>query len=311
VRTAFYHPSAVPPRDWLFFAALLWERIQVNDLLRHALSANPDYVASNPDAAMLLHLLRETSICTTDPPVVAQNLPEKEERPWIDYLEDANRALEKLLSQEELPPERRVVPSTEQLIRLSTLSNQMLLHDRFATVFANVDFFFAHGRSFVNDMPPTQHLLIRAVEAVVPLAPSQLSVAQLEEFRADTALQRQRCRELMTSELRRFEGVATEAEFVASLNHITEFLREQLALLEIRCRQYKVDVAKKVFGLTFAAPAALQVMGSVLAVPFLQPAAILATLSIAAADYLAAREKHHAELRSAPWAYLLSLKQQM
>ena len=186
--------------------------------------------------------------------------------------------------------------------------NQLLLHRRFTAFFPNVDFFFADDRSFVTGTHSPEHLLLRGVEAVVPTAPSEVSMAQFESFRADTAVQRQRCRDLMASELRRFQTIATEAEFLAALRHITELLREQLALLEIRCRQHKVDVIKKVFGLTLAAPAALQVMSSVLAVPFLQPAAVLSVLSIAAADYLAARERHNAELRTAPWAYLLSLK---
>jgi hypothetical protein len=308
MRTAFYHPSALPPRDWLFFAALLWERIHVSDLVGSALRDHPEYVAATPDAAMLLRLISETSICTSAPPLLAQDLPSDQEQAWTAYLSGANQPLAAFLSQEELPPERRTILSAEQLVALATLMDQVVLHDRFTAVFPSVDFFFADNHAFITSAHSRQHLLLQGVEAPIPRVPNHVSIAQLEAFRAETALQRQRCRDAMATELARFETIGTEQDFVAAVRQVGDVLREQLELLEARCRQHKVNVMKKAFGVTLAAPAALQVIASALAVPLFQPAAIVSVLSLAAADYLAARERHQAELRSAPWAYLMSLK---
>ena len=308
MRTAFYHPSALPPRDWLFLAALLWERIHISDGIGYVLHNHPEYVAANADAAMLLHLITESSICTTAPPVPAQDLPTDQEQDWNTYLHRVNQGLSHILSQEELPPEKRTVLSPEQLVMFGTLMNQVLLNDRFAKVFPNVDFFFADHRSFVTGAHSRQHLLLHSMEAFVPQVPTQVSIAQIESFRSETAIQRQRCRDLMAGELASFETITTESDFVAALGRVTDVMREELEMLEARCRQHRVDIVKKVFGLTLAAPAAIQVLASALSVPFLQPAAMLSALSLAAADYLAAREKHQAELRSAPWAYLMNLR---
>lgn len=308
MRTAFYHPCALPPRDWLVFAALLWDRIHVSDLVGQMLRDRPEYVASNADAALLLRLITETTVCATDPPAPAQELPTELAQAWNAHLQRAIQGFEAILSQEEIPPEKRTIPSPDQLLDIGTAMNQVVLHDRFTEVFPTVDFFFADQHSFVAGTHSTQQLLVRAVEGLVPRLPSGLSIAQLESFRAETALQRQRCHDLMVAELARFEVVATEAEYLDALRRVTDVLREQSEVLEARCQQHKVDTVKKLFGVTLAAPAALQLVTALLGVPFLQPAAILSVLSIAGADYLAARERHQAELRSAPWAYLLNLK---
>lgn len=307
-RAAFYHPSALPPRDWLFLAALLWERIHISNVIGDVLHNHPEYVAANADAAMLLRLITESSICATSPPAPTQNLSKDQDREWQVYLNEVCQVLERFISEEDVPPERRTVASPEDLIKFSTLGNQVMLNERFAIAFPNIDYFFADHRSFVTGTHSSQHLLLHSVEAFVPQVPTQLSIGQLESFRADTALQRQRCRELMARELASFGTITAESDFVAALRRITDVMREQVELLKARCQQHRVDTVKRVFGLTLAAPATLQVMASALDVPFLQPAAVLAALSLAAADYLAAREKYQSELRSAPWAYLMSLR---
>jgi hypothetical protein len=117
MRSAFYHPCAVPPRDWLLFAALLWERIQVSDFVRRALCDRPEYVASNADAAMLLRLMTETNICTTEMPATAQEgLSAAQEQAWTDYLRNASRGMEFIISMKDIPEAQRVRPSTEQLV---------------------------------------------------------------------------------------------------------------------------------------------------------------------------------------------------
>jgi len=307
MRTAFYHPSAVPPRQWLSLAALFWERIHLSELVVQVLRDHPEYVAANADAAVLFAFITETDICTWQPPAAVGVLPPGEGDEWDDYLLNATRSLENMLLQEDIPVTERKVPSVPDLIRVATLMNQMLLHERFAAVFPGIDFFFADRAAFVGTCP-RQNMLMRSVEAFVPRLPSTLSVARITAFRADTTLQRQRFREALEVELARFEMVSAESDFVLALRRVTDVLQEQLELLQVRCRQHRVEIVKRTFGLTLAAPAVLQVLGSALAVPFLQPAAIAAVLSLAAADYLAARERHQVDLRSAPWAYLMSLR---
>lgn len=92
------------------------------------------------------------------------------------------------------------------------------------------------------------------------------------------------------------------------MTQLSGVLEEQLHLLEARFTVHKVETATKVFGLTLAAPAALQVLSSALSVPVFQPAAVISALALTAAEYLAARESRRAERDAAPWAYLLDLK---
>ena len=311
MRTAFYYPSAVPPREWLIRAALLWDHIYVSKSALSFFREFPRYAARNADVAMFVRIASEPGICATTPPLARDEPPSSQLTGYMAHTHKLKKGLEAMapgFASGRRSTAKQKTASLTAIVDVSTAWNQVLLNRQFTAVFPDMDFFFADHRSFVSATDSQQRLFLASIQGIVPIASPRISIAQLKSFRADTAAQRRRYRELLESEISRFGRISSETEFVLALDQVKDVLREQLTMLEARCRQHKIDVVKRAFGLTLAAPALLQVLGSFLTVPVLQPAAAIAALSLVAADYLAAREKRDADLRAAPWAYLLSLK---
>src|SRR5205807_9900163 len=110
-----------------------------------------------------------------------------------------------------------------------------------------VDFVCAEQEAFIDSSHSRNELFLSSVEAFVPSLTSEMSVSRLVAFRADTALQRQRFRHVLEVEISRFEIITSESDFVAALRDVKEILREQLALLEVRCRQHRLEIVKQTF----------------------------------------------------------------
>lgn len=216
MRRALYQSSAIPPRAWLIWAALIWERVQLSNGLPDTLRKFPEYTASDPDANLLLQLTAETDVCAYDSPGTDEaRLSSEEQLDWSAHCRQTTAALEEFIANEpeEVSKGKRYSVTAEQMLSLHTVMGKVLFPPQFRAAFPHVDLFCEDRSSVVTSDLSKSALVMTAVEAVVPVAPSSISMSQLQSFRAATALHRSRFSDLIASELRDFDDIATEGAF--------------------------------------------------------------------------------------------------
>lgn len=314
MRRAYYYDSVIPPKDWLIYASLLWDKIWVGQAVNQLSESYANEMLLDNDASLLYELMTKTDILDSSIPAKDTSLlSDEEEASFDEYLINASSQLESMLdgSRPEFmpPPGKKFDPPTyDQMIQLSTLMNQCLTPSWAQNAFHELDYFFVNASEFQKCHSLNANVLLTSIEAVVPEKPESMDLSKLTEFRERTQLQRLKFRQEVDKLSDDLFACSTEAELRVKVKLCGEYIREQLNTLEVNYRAYKIDAIKKTMGITFTAPALLGALSSVLHVPFYMPAAIVSAISLSIAEILLAIEKGKAEVAKSPWGYLSNIK---
>lgn len=308
MRKAYYYGSAVPPKDWLVYASLLWDKIWVGQNVKFLSETRADQMRSNSDGRFLQELLTKTTIIDVSDPVVdADALSEDEGERFHKYYEHANAVLEAMLAQ----PARDTPfdpPTYEEMVKVASLMNQAATPPWAQNAFRDLDYFFDSSHNFQECHSLNTTVLLTTIEAIIPKEPESIEMDKLIEFRENSHLQRLKFREEVD---KLFEGLfesSTDEDLQRKVKLCEEYILEQLNILELNYRAYKIDAVKKAMGITFTGPALVGALSSLLHVPFYMPAAIVSAIAISTAEILLAIEKGKSEISKSPWGYLRTMK---
>lgn len=314
MRKAYYYGTPVPPKDWLVYASLLWDKVWVGPELQWLSETFEKDMLLDNDSRFAYQLFTQSDILDVSLPVYEIKLLSEEEKyrfnHFYEKLSKFNQAVIDGTYPGVLPPpgEKFPPPTYEQMLQLASLFTQSLTPSWASKAFHELDYFFAHKSDFQEYHSLNANILQASIEAILPTNPNDVSTAQLIDFREATKLQRLKFRKEAEKLVNDLFACSTEDDLQRTTRLCEEYILEQINILEINYRSYKIEALKKVLGVTFAAPALLAALSSALHIPFYMPAAIISTISLASAEILLTVEKGKSEIMKSPWAYLRSLK---
>jgi len=308
VRHAYYYDDIVPPREWLVQASLLWERVWCGCL--------PSFIANfsglmqaDQDGQFLHELFVRTDIIATGPPAFDDSLlPDDLRARHGRMTQQLSKALDYIIEGvpfeiEYLEPGRESVsidpipkrpvgpPTFHDVRRMSTLFNNGIAPAWVDKGFPDLDFFFGDQRAAIRPSSAKANVLVRSIEAVLPVNVGDITLSQLIDFRETTRLRRLQFGRAADDLLNDVIDCSTEHDLQRAVRLCEEYIREQLSLLDVAYAACKMEAARRVMGVTFTAPALVAALSSAVHVPFYLPAAIVSSLSLASAEVLLALEK--------------------
>lgn len=317
IRRVFYASPNAPPRDWLIYASLLWDKIWVGPAfptnLFHTLSriSRKSSKISERERLLLKNESFYKDIASTDifdrteTTIKLESLT-KEERELYQATVDGTirRELKRLGA---TPYELSLLPgASEGILRFLSQTSP----DKALEVFPDLDFFFDDKKSFGAVFPLTGNVIVRSIQAAVPLRPDSVTVPQIMEFREKHRSQRTKLRyEIEANKF--FNSIlscSTPQELKDQLKLCEEYICEQLDLLNATYRECEISVAKKIMGIAYSPPALVSALCSALHIPFYVPGVIISAMMLETAEILSLLQMQKAKIGRSPWGYLRELK---
>src|ERR1051326_4646130 len=100
MRKAYYYDRGIPPKDWLIYASLVWDKVWLNpSALLLADSYAPEMLADS-DGAFLYDLITKTTILDTSIPTTDRDLLSQEENQrFTEFLNRGSHILQSVLDE--------------------------------------------------------------------------------------------------------------------------------------------------------------------------------------------------------------------
>lgn len=324
MRQAYYYDNVVPPKDWLIYAIMLWDKVWVGPHLKPLIEAYPSQRQEDKNVAFVTDLLTTTTFLDASNPTIDLSLLSEEERDRYEkMMAELNKCLDyfiegrpfqiiiegrRHLEIDPIPKKKLGPPKYGQMAIFSAMFTQCLTPSWVQKAFPGLDFFFYNERSFQKCHSLRTNVFVASIEAIIPKNPDSVTISQLVDFRERNQLQQRKFKIAADEIYNDILDCTTEEDLHHNVRLSEEFLREQLDMLELNYRKCKLDAAKKVMGITFTGPALLGALSAVLQIPFYAPAAIISAITLASADILFSIEKNRAEIRREPFGYLIEMK---
>lgn len=340
MRKVFYYDEAVPPKEWLIIASLLWDKIWISPIIANILSA--PHLFKTFEKSFIAEVFRKLDVFDFSDPLrdkdkqlallsdgeelehfkkaiaryVEKYLTNKQGS-WADifelhkkadfYLKIGNRGMGLQL----LKKISRIVDSKYEWSKINreiTSYNHAFFNSKFKEVYVDLDYFFEQEKTFQNYWPNTNKVFMYSVKSLLPIEPLRISSSQIRDFRQKTISERFRFKNESKNMLREILQATNEKDLRYSLQRFEDVLRSELDLLEKRYADCKIKSSFMSLSIIGGIPTSLHLLCQAVHVPIYDPATIIAGLSAAGASLISSINSYRAEINKSPWGFLLSLR---
>src|SRR6266581_7964435 len=123
---AYYYDSIIPPKDWLIYASLVWDKVWLNPSALLLTESYAPEMLVNSDGAFLYDLMTKTTILDTSIPATDRNLLSQDENQrFVEYLNRGSHILQSILDEPD-PVVKYDRPTYQQFVELLSLGNKAL-----------------------------------------------------------------------------------------------------------------------------------------------------------------------------------------
>ena len=315
-RKVFYCSQYIPPRDWLVYASLLWDKIWAGPSFPQNMFDTLDRLSAKSsdlshreerlieNRSFYVDLATKTDIFDKNEAEVDESKLSADEKVIFESLQDGSVHRERA----------RLGATTSELARIPSGSEAIAVYlsqvspQKVPQVLRETDIFFPDIQLFRNSFSVPANSLVSAIEAIVPKKPETLTIPQIQDFREAYGTKRNEFRRHARLTIEDICQCSTEKEFHATLKKCEDIILRQLSELEGSYRDCKIDAFRRAMYISFAPPAFIQVLSSALDVGFYELPTAVAGGSFAVADVIQTLKKGRREISRSPWAYLMKLK---